>query len=99
MLYYFSDFFDNFYKQNSNLELIWKCILTGGLHKHAILITVTVVVIYWKQPRKNTECIYKRFMHKGVFFLATTTCFEYFMCAKILFSSRSRIYNNIYSYM
>ena len=59
MLYYFSDFFDNFYKQNSNLA--------GGLHKNAILITVTVVEIYWKQPRKNTECIYKRFMHKGVF--------------------------------
>ena len=67
MLYYFSDFFDNFYKQNSNLELIWKCVLTGGPHKNAILITVTVVEIYWKQPRKNTECIYKRFMHKGVF--------------------------------
>ena len=33
------------------------------------------------------------------YFLATTTCFEYFMCAKILFSSCSRIYNNIYSYM
>ena len=40
-----------------------------------------------KQPSK-TPNVYMRFMH-----------IEYFMCAKILFSSRSRIYNNIYSYM
>ena len=26
MLHYFWDFFDSLYKQNSNLELIWKCI-------------------------------------------------------------------------
>ena len=66
MLYYFSDFFDNFYKQNSNLELIWKCILTGGLHKHAILISDSGRNLL-KAAEQNTECIYTRFMHKGVF--------------------------------
>ena len=32
-------------------------------------------------------------------FLPTTTCFQYFMCAKIFINSHSSIYNNIYSYM
>ena len=43
-----------------------------------------------KATEQNTECIHE---------VHAQASFEYFMCAKILFSSRSRIYNNIYSYM
>ena len=56
---FFSDLFDNFYQQNSNLQLIWKCISTGGLHKHTILITVTVVEISKSNRAKHrmyTQC-------------------------------------------
>ena len=51
-----------------------------------------------KATEQNTECIHEVHAQASIF-LGQLTCFEYFMCAKILFSSRSRIYNNIYSYM
>ena len=58
MLHYFSDFFDNLYEQNSDLELLWKFILTGGLHKHAILIKVTRQKSI-KATEQNTKCIHE----------------------------------------
>ena len=51
-----------------------------------------------KATEQNTECIHEVHVQASIF-LRQLTCFEYFMRAKILFSSHSRIYNNIYSYM
>ena len=67
------------------------------LHVNRPSITVTVVEIY--NSNRAKQRMYTRGSCTSEYFLATTTCFEYLMCAKILFSSRSRIYNKIYSYM
>ena len=65
------------------------------LHVSRPSITVTVVEIYNSNRAKHR--MYTLGSCTSEYFLATTTCFEYLMHAKILFSSRSRIYNNIYS--
>ena len=67
------------------------------LHVNRPSITVTVVEIYKSNRAKHR--MYTRGSCTSEYFLATTTYFEYFMCARILFSSHSLIYNNIHSYM
>ena len=72
------------------------------LHANRPSITVTVAEIYNGNQAKHR--MYTRGSCTSEYFLATTTCFEYFMCAKILFSSRSRTttfivtYTLLYSY-
>ena len=66
------------------------------LHVNSPSIAVTVVKIYKSNRAKHR--MYTRGLCTSEYFLATTTYFECFICTRILFSSHSRIYNNIHRF-